>query len=302
MLALWAARLGAQPAVFSGAAATSGLSRWFSTTQARDTNQLQVALEPLDGANEGIFWLSLSRPDARNAIGRQLLRELRECLTTVAQERTTRCVVVRSTVPGVFCAGADLKERSTMSAAEAATFVRELRAAFAQLDALPMPTIACVDGYALGGGAELALSCDIRVCGRDSQFAFPETRLGIIPGAGGTQRLPRLVGVSRAKELIYTGRRVDVHDAYSMGLADHVAEEGRAEAQEAALRVAREIAQGGPVALRLAKAAISLGSELDLASGLRVEEACYAQVIPTKDRLEGLAAFAEKRQPKYTGE
>ncbi|PSC74765.1 Methylglutaconyl-mitochondrial [Micractinium conductrix] len=187
-----------------------------------------------------------------------------------------------------------------MSADEASQFVRELRATFTQLDALPMPTVACVDGYALGGGAELALACDIRVCGRDTQFAFPETRLGIIPGAGGTQRLPRIVGASRAKELIYTGRRVDVHDALAMGLADHGAVESSSE--EVALRVAREIAQGGPVALRLAKAAISLGSELDLASGLRVEEACYAQVIPTKDRLEGLAAFAEKRQPKFTGE
>lgn len=298
MLAAWGHALGPRPATLGGAAAVTGLTRWLSTKQG--ANGLQVVLEPLDGPNEGIFWLTLCRPDARNAIGRQFLRELRECLATVAQERTTRCVVVRSTVPGVFCAGADLKERAGMSAAEAATFVRELRETFGQLDALPMPTVACVDGFALGGGAELALACDIRVCGRDTQFAFPETRLGIIPGAGGTQRLPRIVGTSRAKELVYTGRRVDVHDAVKMGLATHIAEESGAE--EAALRVAREIAQGGPVALRLAKAAISLGSELDLSSGLRVEEACYAQVIPTKDRLEGLAAFAEKRQPRFTGE
>lgn len=276
------------------------LGHWFSATAKASPSGLQVALEPLDGANEGIFLLSLNRPEARNAIGRTFLRELRECLHAVAQERTTRCVVVRSTVPGVFCAGADLKERAGMSQEEASTFVRELREAFAQLDSLPMPTVACVDGYALGGGAELALACDIRVCGRDTQFAFPETRLGIIPGAGGTQRLPRIVGMSRAKELIYTGRRINVHDALKMGLADHAAEE--ASSQEVALKVAREIAQGGPVALRLAKQAISLGMELDLSSAMQLEQACYAQVIPTKDRLEGLAAFAEKRQPKFTGE
>ncbi|EFN51053.1 hypothetical protein CHLNCDRAFT_59356 [Chlorella variabilis] len=288
--------------------------------------QQLAAGEPLDGDNEGIFFLSLCRPEARNSIGRQFLRELRECLHTVAQERTTRCVVVRSTVPGVFCAGADLKERAGMTQAEAATFVGELREAFAHLDSLPMPTVACVDGYALGGGAELALACDIRVCGRDTQFAFPETRLGIIPGAGGTQRLPRIVGKSRAKELIYTGRhaaaaqfmqcsacpcpmprelqpgipRIDVHHALRIGLADHAAEESTSE--DVALKVAREIALGGPLALRMAKQAVNLGLDMDLHSGMKLEEACYAQVIPTKDRLEGLAAFAEKRQPKFTGE
>lgn len=300
MLAALVPRLGgfASYPVLSSVPSTA--LRNFSAAAVTTDNSLQVVLEPLDGIDEGIFLLSLSRPAARNSIGRQLLRELRECLYTVAQERTTRCVVVRSTVPGVFCAGADLKERAGMTQMEAATFVRELREAFAQLDSLPMPTVACVDGYALGGGAELALACDLRVCGRDAQFAFPETRLGIIPGAGGTQRLPRIIGKSKAKELIYTGRRIDMHDALRIGLADHAADDSPAE--DVALRVAREIAQGGPVALRLAKQAISLGLEVDLHSGMKLEEACYAQVIPTRDRLEGLAAFAEKRQPKFTGE
>jgi methylglutaconyl-CoA hydratase len=209
MLAALAPRLGlgAGPAL-ARAAATAGLVRWLSKAASPTGKELQVVLEPLDGENEGVFFLSLSRPEARNSIGRQFLRELKECLYTVAQERTTRCVVVRSTVPGVFCAGADLKERAVMSQAETAQFVRELREAMNQLDTLPMPTVAVVDGFALGGGAELALACDVRVAGRDAQFAFPETRLGIIPGAGGTQRLPRIVGTSRAKELIFTGRWV----------------------------------------------------------------------------------------------
>ncbi|KAL4853751.1 Methylglutaconyl-CoA hydratase [Chlorella vulgaris] len=289
MLAALVPRLGGFASYPVPSIVASTALRNFSAAAVTTDNSLQVVLEPLDGIDEGIFLLSLSRPAARNSIGRQLLRELRECLYTVAQERTTRCVVVRSTVPGVFCAGADLKERAGMTQMEAATFVRELREAFAQLDSLPMPTVACVDGYALGGGAELALACDLRVCGRDAQFAFPETRLGIIPGAGGTQRLPRIIG-----------KRIDMHDALRIGLADHAADDSPAE--DVALRVAREIAQGGPVALRLAKQAISLGLEVDLHSGMKMEEACYAQVIPTRDRLEGLAAFAEKRQPKFTGE
>ncbi|GAB4816462.1 hypothetical protein N2152v2_003508 [Parachlorella kessleri] len=268
-----------------------------ATAQATD---LEVLLEPLDSPNEGIFLLTLSRPQARNAIGRRFLRELRECLANVAQERTTRCVVLRSAVPGVFCAGADLKERATMSHQETEQFVRDLRSTFSMLQNLPMPTVASVDGYALGGGAELALACDLRVCGNAAQFAFPETRLGIIPGAGGTQRLPRLVGPTKAKELIFTAKRVDVHEALTLGLADHACEDESSE--DAALKLAREIAQAGPIALRLAKQAINHGMEVDLATGLRLEEAYYAQVIPTKDRLEGLQAFAEKRQPRFTGE
>ncbi|KAL6777387.1 hypothetical protein ACKKBF_B21305 [Auxenochlorella protothecoides x Auxenochlorella symbiontica] len=261
------------------------------------TGQLQVALEPLDGS---IFMLTLNRPDARNAIGRQFLRELKESLDNLVQERSTRCVIIKSSVSRVFCAGADLKERANMTRQEASAFVRDLRGTFSALEALPMPTIACVDGYALGGGAELALACDFRVCGTGAQFAFPETRLGIIPGAGGTQRLPRVVGTPRAKELIYTGRRISAQEALDIGLADHLADSVSAE--DRALRLARDIAQGGPVALRMAKQAIGLGMEVDLASGLLVEEACYAQVIPTQDRLEGLKAFAEKRPPVFKGE
>jgi len=275
--------------------------RWSTTSaHSRTDSHLHVQLEPLDSPNEGIFFLSLTRPEAKNAIGKQLLREMGEAIRNLTQERTTRCVIVRSTVPGVFSAGADLKERSKMTQQEAAAFVQELRSSFAALEALPMPTLAAIDGFALGGGAELALACDLRVCGRDAQFAFPETRLGIIPGAGGTQRLPRLVGKARAKELIYTGKKVDAHEALRIGLVDHMSDEHSCEA--AALELAREIAMAGPTALRMAKAAVDVGTESGLAAGLRIEDACYAQVLPTKDRLEGLRAFAEKRTPVFTGE
>lgn len=136
--------------------------------------------------------------------------------------------------------------------------------------------------------------------GRDAQFAFPETRLGIIPGAGGTQRLPRIVGSTRAKELIFTGRRVDAQEALRIGLVDHFADEDKSET--AALSLARDVAAAAPIALRMAKSAVNYGIETDVHTGLKIEEACYAQVLPTKDRLEGLLAFKEKRSPKFRGD
>ncbi|GAX78781.1 hypothetical protein CEUSTIGMA_g6218.t1 [Chlamydomonas eustigma] len=267
------------------------------------TPSLHVNVEPLSGSHEGISVINLSRPDARNAIGRQLLRELSEALSNLRQERTTRCVVLRSTVKGVFSAGADLKERAAMTLSEAKEFVRSLRGTFMACQALPIPTIAAIDGFALGGGAELALACDLRVVGPEAVFAFPETQLGIIPGAGGTQRLPRLIGLSRAKELIFTCRRVGAAEALELGLADHgVGDGAEAGAYEAALQLAQSISRSAPLALRMAKEAVNQGLNVDLNSGMKVEEACYSQLLCTKDRLEGLKAFAEKRSPVYTGE
>lgn len=175
-----------------------------------------------------------------------------------------------------------------------------------------MPTIAVVDGYALGGGAELALAADLRVVGPDAVFAFPETRLGIIPGAGGTQRLPRLVGAARAKELVFTARRVGAGEAVAIGLAEVAALAARGAADAStprvsaadarALALARDIAQAAPLALRAAKAAVGGGADVGIAAGLRLEAACYAALIPTADRAEGLCAFAERRRPVFTGE
>ncbi|EFJ52284.1 hypothetical protein VOLCADRAFT_32282, partial [Volvox carteri f. nagariensis] len=262
-----------------------------------------VTVEPLSGVHEGVSIISLSRPAARNAIGRQLLRELAEALDTVRQERTTRCVLVRSVVPGVFCAGADLKERATMSQSEAAEFVSRIRRTFTELQDLPMPTLAVVEGLALGGGAELALACDIRVMGSGASMAFPEAQLGIIPGAGGTQRLPRLVGASRAKELIFTGRRVTAAEALDMRLAEHVVPDDQVGGvYNRALQLAEQMVRSAPLSLRQAKVAVNRGLEVDLHTGLAMEEALYAQLLPTRDRLEGLKAFAEKRKPDYKGE
>lgn len=186
-----------------------------------------------------------------------------------------------------------------MSPCEVREFVNSLRSTFLSFEALSIPTIAIVEGAAFGGGLELALSCDLRICGENATFSLPETGLAIIPGAGGTQRLPRIVGKSRAKELIFTGRRFDAVEAVTMGVVNYCVPAG--EAYKRALELAQEINQKGPLAIRMAKKAINQGMEVDLSAGLAVEEECYEQVLHTQDRLEGLAAFAEKRKPVYTG-
>ena len=261
---------------------------------------MDLKFERLPGADTGIVLLGLARPAARNALGRQLLTEFRQALAELQADPGVRVVLVHSLVPGVFCAGADLKERATLSDAETAAYVREIGCSFTELANLPMPVIAVLEGAAMGGGLELALAADLRVAGAEAKVGMVETALAIIPGAGGTQRLARLIGISRAKELIFTARRITAMEAGRMGLVDRVVPAG--EALETALALAREILPNGPLALRLAKQAMNGGIALNLASGLALEQACYAQVISTKDRLEGLAAFREKRPPKFRGE
>ncbi|MDR3684893.1 MAG: enoyl-CoA hydratase-related protein [Geothrix sp.] len=261
---------------------------------------MDLRVERLEGPDAGIVLLGLNRPSAKNALGRQLLAEFRQVLSVLRPDPAVRVVVVHSLVPGIFCAGADLKEREAMSPVEAGAFVQSIRAAFTELEELPMPTLAAMEGGAFGGGLELALAADLRVAGSEAKLGLVETALAIIPGAGGTQRLPRLIGLSRAKELIFTARRIGAGEAARLGLVDRLAPVGEALPQ--ALMLAREILPNGPVALRLAKQAVNGGAELDLASGLAFEQACYAQVLATRDRLEGLAAFREKRKPLYRGE
>ena len=261
---------------------------------------MEIRLERLEGEDAGIVLLGLNRPSAKNALGRQLLTELQEALSVLRSDAGVRVVVVHSLLPGVFCAGADLKERETMSPSEAGVFVQRIRTTFSELEDLPMPTIAVIEGAAFGGGLELALAADLRVAGSAAKMGLVETALAIIPGAGGTQRLPRLIGVSRAKELIFTARRIGAEEAGRLGLVDQLAASGGALPQ--ALRLAREILPNGPVALRLAKQAVNRVSGLGLASGLAFEQVGYAQVLSTQDRLEGLAAFREKRKPRFRGE
>lgn len=261
---------------------------------------MEVLLERLGGEDAGIVLLGLERPEARNALGRQLMAEFRQALADLRFDPSVRVVVIHSRVPGVFCSGADLKERAGMTPEETAAFVHGLRSGFTELEDLPQPVIAVLEGAAFGGGLELALAADLRVAGAEARMGLVETALAIIPGAGGTQRLPRLVGPSRAKELIFTARRIGAAEAERLGLVDRVVPAGGA--LDVALTLAREILPNGPVALRMAKQAVNRGLELDRDSGLAFEQACYAQVIPTRDRMEGLAAFREKRKPQYRGE
>ncbi|XP_027466140.1 enoyl-CoA hydratase domain-containing protein 2, mitochondrial isoform X5 [Zalophus californianus] len=199
--------------------------------------------------------------------------------------------------------GADLKEREQMSEAEVGIFVQRLRGLMNEIAAFPAPTIAAMDGFALGGGLELALACDLRVAASSAVMGLIETTRGLLPGAGGTQRLPRCLGAALAKELIFTGRRLSGAQAQALGLVNHAVsqnEEGNA-AYHRARELAQEILPQAPIAVRLGKVAIDRGMEVDISSGMAIEGICYAQNIPTQDRLEGMAAFREKRPPRFVG-
>ncbi|EPS96912.1 hypothetical protein FOMPIDRAFT_1167002 [Fomitopsis schrenkii] len=250
----------------------------------------------------GVSFLSLNRPHAKNAISTRLLKEFRECLETVQFDPSIRVLVVRSSTPGSFCAGADLIERRSMTKPQVDKFLLDLRGALGALESLPMPTIAAIDGPALGGGLELGLACDLRVAGNSvTKIGLPETRLGIIPGAGGTQRLTRLLGLSKAKSLIFTARVLTAAEALDMGVVDYVSTPEQT-AVDRALDLAKDMSANAPLALRAAKQAISRAPELSLESGLDFERAAYEPLLKTNDRIEALDAFREKRAPVFKGD
>ncbi|VDI77800.1 methylglutaconyl-CoA hydratase [Mytilus galloprovincialis] len=264
----------------------------------------ECSLEFLEGDNEGIAVISMNRPKAKNSLGKVFLSQFQGCINNVKFEKNIRVLIIRSMVPGVFCAGADLKERAKMTNEEVGPFVAGLRQSVTDLSNIPMPTIAAIDGYALGGGLEMSLACDMRTASSNAKMGLVETKRGIIPGGGGTQRLTRVVGPALAKELIYTARMFDGHEAAKLGVVNHSVDQNDAgdAAYQRAVELALEITPNGPVALRMAKMAISKGSDVDLTSGMGFEECGYAQVIPTKDRIEGMKSFIEKRTPVYKGE
>lgn len=236
----------------------------------------------------------------RNSLTMALLAEGAVHLARAGADRSLRAVVLTGAGARAFSAGADLKERARMGDAEVAGFHRALRGFLCGLEALPQPVVAALNGAALGGGLELALACDLRVAAEGIELGLPEVGLGIIPGGGGTQRLPRLLGVARAKELILTARRVGAAEALALGLVSAVAPAARL--GEEALALAARLARQAPVALRQAKRAIDQGLHLPLADGLDLENRLYQDCLPTSDRQEALRAFAEKRPPVFTGE
>jgi methylglutaconyl-CoA hydratase len=246
-----------------------------------------------------VAWLTLERPEAANALSRQLVAALRAALAGLRAEALPPVLVVTGSGPKVFSAGADLKERRAMSLDETRAFLVDLNAMMDELAAYPQPVIAALNGAAFGGGLELALACDVRLCAEGVEMGLTEVRLGIIPGAGGTQRLARLIGLGPAKSLVLTGRRIDAARALSLGLVSAVVprDELRAEAG----RWAAEIGAAGPLAVATAKRAIDDGWARPLAEGLALERSAYEVVLASRDRDEGLLAFAEKRPPRFTG-
>ncbi|MFB0844721.1 enoyl-CoA hydratase [Paenibacillus oleatilyticus] len=248
----------------------------------------------------GIVLITLNRPEAANALSIKMLEELRAAAASCKFDRSVRCIVVTGAGEKAFCAGADLKERAGMDMNQVRRTVALIRETINELEALPQPVIAAVNGAAFGGGAELALACDLRIASETAAFALTETSLGIIPGAGGTQRLPRLIGKGRAKELIFTARKIDAEEARGMGLVEYVAPPEVL--IDKALEIADRIARNAPVAVTQAKFAIDKGFDADLGTGLAIENNAYEVTIPTKDRLEGLEAFKNKRPPIFKGE
>ena len=239
----------------------------------------------------------LNRPEVLNAMNTPMGEDLVACFEALLWDRAVRAVVLTGAGERAFCVGADLKEREGMSdeAWRAQHLIFET--ASEKLRRCPVPVIAAVEGYAMGGGFELALLADFVIAAETAVFAVPEITRGIFPGIGGTQLLPRIVGAPLAKELIFTGRRVDAAEAKAAGLVNHVVPAGQARAK--AQEIATTIAQNGPIAVRQAKKAITYGSEVDLETGMVLAIEAYNNTIGTEDRLEGLRTFNERRPPRF---
>jgi enoyl-CoA hydratase/carnithine racemase len=248
-------------------------------------------------------FVTLNRPQAANALSRDLVSTLARTFAELAAEMAgggdLRAVVLTGAGDKAFCAGADLKERRTWTLDDTRVFLGEINAFMDAVAAFPRPVIAAVNGLALGGGFELALACDLRIAADTAELGLPEVRLGIMPGAGGTQRLARIAGVAVAKELTLTGRRIGASRARELGIVSEVAAAGAL--ADASARLAAEIGGAAPLALAAAKRAIDEGAARTLAEGLAIERACYEQVLTTDDRNEGLNAFIEKRAPDFKG-
>jgi enoyl-CoA hydratase/carnithine racemase len=246
---------------------------------------------------DGIGTIRLERPPM-NALNQQVQEELRAVSAEATADDAVRAVVVYGGEK-VFAAGADIKEMTDMSYADMAVRAGGLSSSLDSLAQIPKPVVAAITGYALGGGCEVALACDWRVAAEDAKLGLPEITLGIIPGAGATQRLPRLIGPARAKELIMTGRFVDAAEALAIGLVDKVVP--AADVYETALAMVRPFVSGPAMALRAAKLAVDGGLDQTLAAGLAWESQLFAGLFATEDRQEGMAAFVAKRKPGFTG-
>ncbi len=249
------------------------------------------------GPSEGIVEIALNRPEALNAISTAFAAQLAEVTAQVAQDASVRVVLLTSTSSRAFCVGADLKERQAMSDEQMLAHREVSRGAYRGVLDLPMPTLAVIEGYALGGGLELALSCDLILAGEQSVVGLPEVSVGLIPGGGGTQLLARKVGHSRAAAMVFTAERRSASAAAELGVLDFVTASGAA--RDRALRLAESIAQNSPTSVRNAKSAMRRGLDVELKAGLEIEDAYWRLTATSEDRREGIAAFNEKRSPRW---
>ena len=248
---------------------------------------------------DAVAWVELDGADRLNVIGSQTYIDLAEALRTSESQRSVRAVVIHG-AGRAFCAGADIEEiKAFGSRDDFADFIHGFTDALDVLVASPLPVIAAIHGSALGGGLELAMACDLRVATPEARLGLPEAKLGVLPGGGGTQRLPRLVGPGIAKELIFSGRRIDAEEARMLNLVNRVVPEG--EALNEARELAGQIAKNGPVAVRHAKAAANKSLDVDLTSGLEFEADQFALLFATEDAREGMGAFVEKREAEFKG-
>lgn len=248
---------------------------------------------------DGIGVITLNRPKALNALNAQLFAEFGRAIDEMAENEEVRVIIVTGSGSKAFAAGADISFMYPLNALEAREFVMSIRDTLLKLENLPKPTIAAINGLALGGGNELAMTFDLRIAEEHARFGQPEVNLGIIPGAGGTQRLPRLVGLTRAKELVFLGDSITAEEAYRIGLVNQVVPTGTS--LEKAKEVARKLIAKGPLALKMAKVAINVGTQLDLASALSYEAECISLLFASEDQKEGMQAFMERRPPQFKG-
>lgn len=243
--------------------------------------------------------ITLNRPDSMNAFNYDMLLELSQIADAVRINPDIRVVIITGAGDRAFSVGADLKERKNLTDQQVKRNILKIGEVFSAIENLPQPTIAMMNGHAFGGGMELALACDFRIAADDIKLGLTETSLGIIPGAGGTQRLPRLIGEAKALELILTAKRMDAKEAFSYGVLTQVVHKDELGAAVSAF--ADAMLANGPIALQQAKFAVKHGMNVDLQTGLKIEQKAYEITIPTEDRVEALTAFAEKRKPVFKG-
>ncbi|MFZ5646993.1 MAG: enoyl-CoA hydratase/isomerase family protein [Bacillota bacterium] len=247
---------------------------------------------------EGIATITLNRPPF-NPLNSQVYRDLAAAAAELEADKEIRAVIIAGSGEKAFAAGADINEMKNMTPVEMYEFIKVAASAYNSIERIGKPTIAALNGLTLGGGCELALACDIRIASDSAKIGLPEVNLGIIPGGGGTQRLPRLIGEARAKEMMFLGEAIDAVQAEKIGLVNRVAPAGQI--MEEALKLAEKLSQKAPVAIRMLKESVSTGLNADLASGLEHECKCCVVAFSSDDRREGFSAFAEKRKPNFLG-